>query len=321
MQQETVTCEGLPAELGPRVRDEVHEGVAHAGSGGPVERQVDEVEATAEAGALQLLHELALRVAVRNVPDHQRGGRDPLGNGPILLLKVHVPRNVLVAVLLAAHGRSHRAHRVAGAQGQRGLRGVRRVLVRKPRRVGGGVAHGGLRAGLRQGSLCGVVDAERVHVVPGRRGPQRRAEQGVQPAHLDLLHHLLPVEEAGRGGEALRRPGSSKRRGECVALQAGPGQLDAARRGRGVAVVEGAGLGLGPALALVLRAEVDGEERVLQGQAHGEALALLWSGVANENSPGSAGRLCAQTVLTPRPRSPGRSSADRSSRPNSEPNS
>mmetsp|Transcript_662 Transcript_662/g.2034 ORF Transcript_662/g.2034 Transcript_662/m.2034 type:complete len:202 (+) Transcript_662:254-859(+) len=71
---EGVAGQHFKATLRKGAVDEVHEGVADVAHAAGVDRGVEEVEGPCEAQRLQLADQLALRVTVRDVADHHRGG-------------------------------------------------------------------------------------------------------------------------------------------------------------------------------------------------------------------------------------------------------
>mmetsp|Transcript_164312 Transcript_164312/g.522565 ORF Transcript_164312/g.522565 Transcript_164312/m.522565 type:complete len:241 (+) Transcript_164312:308-1030(+) len=71
---EGVAGQNAQAMVSPIASDEVHEGIADVAHAAGVDRGVEEVEGPCEAQRLQLADQLALRVTVRDVADHHRGG-------------------------------------------------------------------------------------------------------------------------------------------------------------------------------------------------------------------------------------------------------
>mmetsp|Transcript_661 Transcript_661/g.2028 ORF Transcript_661/g.2028 Transcript_661/m.2028 type:complete len:267 (+) Transcript_661:254-1054(+) len=89
---EGVAGQHFKATLRKGAVDEVHEGVADVAHAAGVDRRVDEVEGPCEAHRLQLMDQLLLRVAVRDVPDHHGGRRCFRASLGELLCEVLAPR-------------------------------------------------------------------------------------------------------------------------------------------------------------------------------------------------------------------------------------
>mmetsp|Transcript_105820 Transcript_105820/g.228055 ORF Transcript_105820/g.228055 Transcript_105820/m.228055 type:complete len:375 (+) Transcript_105820:123-1247(+) len=100
--RERVVVKHLHAARGLLVVDEVDEGVADVAHRALVHRHVQEVEGAAEAEGLQLPDEFTLRVAVRDVADHHRGGRPLVLHLIELLREVEVLRDTAVREVLQA---------------------------------------------------------------------------------------------------------------------------------------------------------------------------------------------------------------------------
>mmetsp|Transcript_105821 Transcript_105821/g.228060 ORF Transcript_105821/g.228060 Transcript_105821/m.228060 type:complete len:367 (+) Transcript_105821:322-1422(+) len=100
--REGVVVEHGHAPRGFLVVNEVDEGIAHVAHRPLINGHVQEVEGAAEAEGLQLPDEFTLRVAVRDVADHHRGGRPLVLHLIELLREVEVLRDTAVREVLQA---------------------------------------------------------------------------------------------------------------------------------------------------------------------------------------------------------------------------